>query len=83
MAARSDGAHPVNGVPTLLIVDDYAAVLARGARGTRYRGSALEPADLPIVGPRVRTAPTRELGPGRAPYRPTGCSRGGRCFCAA
>ena len=32
MAARSDNAHPFNGVPTLLIVDDHAAVLA-GARG--------------------------------------------------
>ena len=53
MACRSDGAHPLKGVPTLLTVDDHAAVLggARGAPATV--GSALDPADLPIVGTRV------------------------------
>jgi len=49
MAARSPGAHPFNGVPTLPIVDDHAAVLAAPPAAPATVGAASEPTDLPIA----------------------------------
>jgi hypothetical protein len=60
MAARPRGAHPLNGVPTLLIVDDRAAVLAGAPAAPAPVGTALEPTDLPIAAVPMHGAHLRE-----------------------
>ena len=76
MPARARGAHPLNGVPALLIVDDRAAVVAGAPAAPATVGTALEPTDLPIAavpmhgvhlreGAGTLAAPTERLLAGR------------------
>ena len=60
MAPRADGAHPLNQVPTLLIVNDHAAALAGALAALASVGGALEPTNLRIIGMRARGAHLRE-----------------------